>query len=141
MRFVYGGALAALLLSSLATPAFAECVNAKCTDTATIEQARGIIHPSCGSPRGGQTHGTYKKCVKGQLKLANLTALIPEKPCRKLIMKCESQSICGRTSFSVCCTLKKNGTLKASIDKSATKCKGSACGALLGLYSTFYACA
>src|SRR4029453_2595622 len=45
------------------------------------------------------------------------------------------------TRSSVCCTLKKNGTLKASIVKSATKCKGSACGALLGLYSTFDACA
>jgi hypothetical protein len=141
MRFVYGGALAALLLSFLATSASAQCVNAKCTNAAAIEQARGIIQSTCGCTREGQTHGKYQKCVKGQLKLANLTALIPDKPCRKLIMKCESQSICGRTTSSVCCTLKNNGTLKKSIVKSATKCKGSACGAVLGLYSTFDACA
>jgi hypothetical protein len=141
MRFVYGGAMAALLLSSLATSASAECVNAKCTNATAIEQARGIIQSACGCTRAGQTHGTYQKCVKGQLKLADLTALIPDKPCRKLIMKCESRSICGRTTSSVCCRLKKNGTLKASIVKSATKCKnGDACGAPLGLYSTFDAC-
>jgi len=141
MRFVYGGALAALLLSSLATSASAQCTNAKCTDAAAIEQARSIIQSTCGCTRAGQTHGTYQKCVKKTLKAANLTALIPSKPCRKLIMKCESQSICGRTTSSVCCTLKKNGTLKKSIVKSADKCKGSACGAVLGLYSTFDACA
>jgi hypothetical protein len=141
MRFVYGGALAALLLSSLATSASAQCTNAKCTDAAAIEQARSIIQSTCGCTRAGQTHGTYQKCVKKTLKAANLTALIPSKPCRKLIMKCESKSICGRTTSSVCCTLKKNGTLKKSIVKSADKCKGSACGAVLGLYSTFDACA
>src|SRR5262245_39710290 len=141
MRFVYGGALAALLLSSLPTSASAQCVNAKCTNAAAIDQARGIIQSTCGCTRAGQTHGTYQKCVKKTLAAANLTALIPDKPCRKLIMKCESKSICGRTTSSVCCAVKKNGTLKKSIVKTATKCKnGSACGALLGLYSTFDAC-
>src|SRR5262245_2596307 len=133
MRFVYGGALAALLLSFLASSASAEWVNAKCTNAAAIAQARGIIQSACGCT-SSQTHGTYKKCVKGQLKLANLTTLIPDKPCRKLIMKCEAQSICGRTSFSVCC---KAGKHNGSIVKTVVKCKnGSACGALLGRYNT-----
>jgi hypothetical protein len=142
MRFVYGGVLAALLLSSLATPAFAACVNAKCTDSTAIENARGVIQTTCGCTRAGQTHGTYQKCVKSTLKAANLTALIPDKACRKLIMKCEASSICGRLTADVCCVPKKNGKVKASIVKSAAKCKkGSACGAMLGLYSTFDACA
>lgn len=142
MRFVYGGLLAALLLSSLATPAFAACVNAKCTDSTAIENARGVIQTTCGCTRAGQTHGTYQKCVKTTLKAANLTALIPDKACRKLIMKCEASSICGRLTSDVCCVPKKNGKVKASIVKSAAKCKkGSACGAMLGLYSTFDACA
>ena len=40
------------------------------------------------------SHGKYVKCVKSTLKLANLTALIPDKACRKLITQCESASIC-----------------------------------------------
>jgi hypothetical protein len=143
MRCAFGGVLAALLLSSLATPAFAACVNAKCTDSTTaIENARGVIQTTCGCTRAGQTHGKYQQCVKSTLKAANLTALIPDKPCRKLIMKCEASSICGRLTSDVCCVPKKNGKVKASIVKTAAKCKkGSACGAMLGLYSTFDACA
>src|SRR5262249_26139991 len=142
MRYLCGGVLAALLLSSLATPAFAACVNAKCSDSAAIENARGVIQTTCGCTRSGQTPGKYKSCVKSTLHAANLTALIPDKPCRKLIMKCETSSLCGRLSSDVCCVLKKNGKVKASIVKTATKCKkGSACGAMLGLFSTFDACA
>lgn len=138
----FGGSLVALLLSCLATPAFAACVNEKCTDSAAIEQARAMIQSTCGCTREGQTHGKYKKCVKGALNVANVTALIPDKACRKLIMKCENASICGKPGAAVCCVTKKNGTVKTSIVKSETKCKkGSACGALLGLYSTSDACA
>ena len=35
-------------LCSPLTPAFAECVNAKCTDTTSIEQARANIQTTCG---------------------------------------------------------------------------------------------
>lgn len=141
MKCVYSGVLAALLLSSVASPVFAECVNAKCTDTTAIENARAQIQSTCGCTREGQKHGTYQKCVKKTLQLANITALIPQKPCRKLIMKCESQSICGKPNAAVCCKLKKNGQPKAAIVNTAAKCKnGSACGALLGLFSTFDAC-
>src|SRR5262249_14333858 len=142
MRYLCGGVLAALLLSSLATPAFAACVNAKCSDSAAIENARGVIQTTCGCTRSGQKPGNYKNCVKTTLHAANLTALIPNKACRKLIMKCEASSLCGRLSSDVCCVLKKNGTVTASIVKTATKCKkGSACGAMLGFFSTFDACA
>jgi hypothetical protein len=141
MKWLYGGVVAALLLSALATPAFAECASKKCTDTTTIETARGMIQSTCGCTREGQKHGQYAKCVKSTL--ATLTALIPEKQCRKLIMKCENASICGKLSAAVCCVAKKNGNgVKASIVNTAAKCKkGSACGAFLGLYSTFDACA
>jgi hypothetical protein len=99
-----------------------------------------MIQETCGCTRSGQTHGNYNKCVKGTLKLANITALIPDKPCRKLIMKCESASICGKPNAAVCCKLNKKSQLKSSIVGSASKCKGSACGAMLGLFSKFDAC-
>src|SRR5215472_9153434 len=143
MRYLCGGVLAGLLLSFLASPAFAACTSPKCPESAAaIENARGVIQTTCGCTRSGQTPGKYKSCVKSTLHAANLTALIPDKACRKLIMKCEASSLCGRLSSDVCCVLKKNGTVKASIVKTATKCKkGSACGAMLGFYSTFDACA
>jgi Putative metal-binding motif len=142
MTRIYSGALAVLLLPAAVTSVLAECVNAKCRDTAAIEKARGIIQSSCGCTREGQTHGNYKQCIKSILKLASVTAIIPSKPCRKLIMKCETASICGKLNAAVCCVLRKSGKVKSSIVKSATKCqKGAACGASLGFYSTFDACA
>ena len=141
MRSLYGATLAMLLLSLQASPVVAGCTNTQCTNAAAIAQARATIQETCGCTRAGQTHGKYNKCVKSTLKLANLTALIPDKACRKLIMQCESASICGKPNAAVCCTLKKNGKLKASIAGKPTKCKGSACGAFLGLFSTSDACA
>src|SRR5262249_24335827 len=55
---------------------------------------------------------------------------------------CENASICGKPNGAVCCSLNKHNQVKASIVGSASKCKkGSACGAMLGLYSKFDACA
>lgn len=131
-----------LLCSSTPRVLAAECVNAKCPDANAIARARSIIQETCGCTREGQSPGAYKKCVKGALKLANLTALIPDKRCRKLIRQCENASICGKPNAAVCCVLKSNGRIKASIVGSAAKCtKGSACGALLGRFSTSDACA
>src|SRR5262249_49303320 len=116
--------------------------NAKCSDAASIEQARGIIQNTCGCTREGQTLGNYQKCVQSSLKLANVTALIPQKSCRKLIRKCENASICGTPNAAVCCVLKKNGKVKSSIVKSAGKGrKRIPGGAALGFYSKFDACA
>ena len=140
MKSLYGAALAMLLLSLQAAPVVAECTNTKCTNAAAIAQARATIQETCGCTRAGQTHGKYNKCVKSTLKLANLTALIPDKACRKLIMQCESASICGKPNAAVCCTLKK-GKLKATVAGNPSKCKGSACGAFLELFSKFDACA
>jgi phosphatidylinositol-3-phosphatase len=136
-------ALIVLLLSLSTTRVLAQCVNAKCPDADAIANARSIIQETCGCTREGQTHGTYTQCVKSTLKLANLTALIPNKRCRKLIKQCENASICGKPAAAVCCVRKKkNGKIKASIVGSAAKCKkGSACGALLGFFSTSDACA
>jgi hypothetical protein len=142
MKYLCGGVLAALLLSSLATPAFAQCVNSKCTDTATIDKARTTIENTCNCTKADQKPGKYKTCAKKLLKGADLTAQITSKACRNLILKCETSSLCGRVSSAVCCVRKKNGKVKASIVKTAAKCKkGSACGAMLGFVSTFDACA
>jgi len=142
MRWIVLAAAASFLSAVVAPPAFGACVNGKCSNLAVIEQARQMIQSSCGCTRSGQTHNKYKKCVKTALRAANLTALIPQKTCRKLIMQCENASICGKPNGAVCCSLNKHNQVKASIVKSASKCKkGSACGAMLGLYSKFDACA
>jgi hypothetical protein len=134
--------IAALLISLAAAPAaLGTCVSAKCTDTVSIEQARDTIQETCGCQRDGQKHGTYVKCVKRTLKLADLTALIPQRGCRKLILKCEKASICGKPNASICCSLKRNGKPRAKIVKNEFRCtRGSACGAILGLFSKFDAC-
>jgi hypothetical protein len=141
MRWFMLAAVALFLLPAAAPPAFGACVNTKCSDSTAIEKARQMIQSTCGCTRSGQTHGKYKKCVKSALHAADLTALIPQKPCRKLIMKCENASICGKPNAAVCCSLNKHDKVKASIVGSSSKCKkGSACGAMLGLYSKFDAC-
>jgi hypothetical protein len=141
MKWILAGVLAVVVLPAT-HPALAACISTKCQDADAIERARELIQDTCGCTRSGQTHGTYKKCVQSTLKLANLTALIPQKQCRKLIKKCENQSICGKLNADVCCVLKKKNNVKSSIVGSPDKCKkGSACGALLGYYSKFDACA
>src|SRR4029450_10980844 len=137
MRLLYAAAFAVLLAARM-TPAFAACVNAQCTDTAAIERARATIQATCGCTRAGQTHGKYAKCVKSTLKLADLTALIPQKACRKLIRRCENASICGKPNAAVCCIAKANGKVKSSIVGNSAKCKkGNACSASLGFFSKF----
>ncbi len=140
MRWFMVAAVVAVLFRATVPPAFGACVNTKCSDAAAIETARQMIQNTCGCTRSGQTHGKYKKCVKTTLNAADLTALIPQKSCRKLIMKCESASICGKPNAAVCCSLNKRDQVKASIAGSASKCKGSACGAMLGFFSKFDAC-
>jgi len=141
MRWFMIAALVTVSFRATVPPAFGACVNTKCSDTASIEKARQMIQSTCGCTRSGQVHGKYETCVKKTLKLADITAIIPQKPCRNLIKKCESASICGKPNGAVCCSLNKHNQVKASIVGSASKCKkGSPCGALLGLYSTFDAC-
>jgi Thaumatin family len=135
------GALGLLLASSAMSPAFATCVSKKCSDAAVVQQARETIQQTCGCMRGGQTHRAYMACVKSALKPAKLAALGLQRPCRNAVMRCESKSICGQPDAVVCCRTKKSGKVAASMRKSAAKCKnGIACGASLGLYSTFDAC-
>lgn len=141
MNRVHVGALGLFLVSGAMSPALATCVSKKCPDAAVVQQAREAIQETCGCMRPGQTHRAYMQCVKSALKPAKLTELGLSRPCRNAVMRCESKSICGEPAAVVCCKMKKNGKLLASIRKSATKCKnGSACAATLGRYSTFDAC-
>ena len=95
MKCLDAVAVAALLLSMPVPEARAACANAKCSDSAAIDSARGTIQTTCGCTRRGLTHSEYEQCVKRTLKAPNMTALIPQKACRSLIMKCENASICG----------------------------------------------
>jgi hypothetical protein len=129
-----------LLASGATSPALAACVSKQCPDATLVQQAQVIIEEMCGCTRAGQTHRGYMKCVKTALRDERLTALMQQRPCRNVIMRCAKSSICGKRDAVVCCQTKKSGKVVASIRKSA-KCKnGRACGASLGLYSTFDAC-
>jgi hypothetical protein len=141
MNRLHVGALGLLLASSAMSPALATCISKKWSDAAVMQQARETIQQTCGCMQAGQTHRAYMKCVKRALKPAKLAALGLQRPCRNAVMRCENKSICGKPDAVVCCKAKKSGKLLASIRTSATKCKnGRACGATLGLYSTFDAC-
>jgi hypothetical protein len=141
MSLLHAGAIGVLLVSGAISPALATCVSKKCSDAAVVQQARETIQQTCGCMRAGQPHRAYMKCVKSALKPPKLAALGLQRPCRNAVMRCESKSICGEPDAVVCCRTKKSGKVAASMRKSAAKCKnGIACGASLGLYSTFDAC-
>src|SRR5262249_31551590 len=131
------GPVVALLIRAPVAPALGACVDARCPDGASIESARALLQSTCGCTSQGETHQKYKRCVKSSLDLPALTALLPEKRCRALVVRCERASICGRPNAAVCCVLKKNGRVKASIVASPATCrKGNACRAALGLFGT-----
>jgi hypothetical protein len=54
MTSLFATTLTVLLLSAPLSPAFAECVNAKCPDTTSIEQARATVQTTCGCTREGR---------------------------------------------------------------------------------------
>jgi hypothetical protein len=131
----------ALLLHAVGSPAHAACTDPRCTDAASIDSAQALLESTCGCEEPGQTHAKYTRCVKNSLKLPSVMSLLPEKHCRALVLRCERASICGRPNAAVCCTLRKNGSVKASIVGSPAACrKGTACGAALGLFTTSDAC-
>jgi hypothetical protein len=142
MTWLHAGAVVVLLASGATSPALATCVSKQCPDAALVERARVSIQQTCGCMQAGRTHRAYMKCVKSALRPAKLAALGLQRPCRNAVMRCESKSICGDPDAVVCCRTKKSGNVVASIRALATNCKkGTACGASLGLYSTFDACA
>jgi hypothetical protein len=136
MSWLHAGVVVVLLASGATSPALATCVSKKCSDAALVEQARVSIEQTCGCMKAGQPHRAYMTCVKKALKETNL-----KRPCRNIALRCESKSICGNPEAVVCCRTKKSGKVVASMRTSTALCrKGTACGASLGLYSTFDAC-
>jgi hypothetical protein len=132
----------ALLLHGVGSPAHAACTDPRCTDAVSIDSAQALLESTCGCAEAGQTHAKYTRCVKTSLKLPSVMNLLPEKHCRELMLRCERASICGRPNAVVCCALRKNGDVRASIVGSPAACrKGTACGAALGLFTTTDACA
>src|SRR5262245_13468130 len=141
MSWLHAGVVVVLLASGVTSPALATCVSKKCSDAALVERARVSIQQTCGCMQAGRTHRAYMQCVKSALKPEKLAALGLQRPCRNTVMGCESKSICGNPDAVVCCRTKKSGKVVASMRKSTAQCrKGTACGASLGLYSTFDAC-
>src|SRR5262245_37611817 len=139
MSWLHAGAVVVLLASGATSAALATCVSKKCPDAALVERARVSMQQTCGCMRAGQPHRAYMRCVKKALKAAELPELT--RPCRNVVLRCESKSICGNPDAVVCCRTKKSGKVVASMRKLTAQCrKGTACGATLGLYSTFDAC-
>jgi hypothetical protein len=141
MGWLHVGVVVVLLASGATSPALPSCVSKKCSDAALVERARVSIEQTCGCMKAGQLHRAYLTCVKKALKETQLPDLNLEPPCRNIVLRCESKSICGNPDAVVCCRTKKSGKVVASMRKSTALCrKGTACGASLGLYSTFDAC-
>jgi len=141
MRLLPAGALAMLLVSGATLPALANCVSDKCPDAELVRQAREAIQHVCECTRSGQTHRAYMRCAKRALRAASVAELTLERPCRKLVIRCENRSICGAPDAVVCCKTRENGEIGASVRKSEEQCSnGAACDAALGFYSTFDAC-
>jgi len=70
---------------------------------------------------------TYKKCYKQVIKESSLN-----KQCKKAATMGAKFSTCGRPGAVVCDKKNKKGTkITCTIQKSADKCKGSACGAFV----------
>src|SRR5262245_41575603 len=105
----------ALLVWAPLPRAFAACSSTKCADVAAVETARGLIQQQCGCTRADQKHSAYMKCVKSAVKEADITELVPTKPCRNLITRCEATSLCGKPGAAICCSLTKSGAVKSSV--------------------------
>jgi hypothetical protein len=130
-------ALTMIALVAPAADASAACVSTACPDAAVVQTAREGIQRTCGCTRPDRTRRSYLKCAKDELQALNTLS----RPCRKLVLRCESQSVCGASGAVVCCKQKKSGTVASAIRASAARCKtGNACDARLGFYSTFDAC-
>src|SRR5262249_44947552 len=142
MSWLHAGAVVGLLASGATSPALATCESKKCSAAGLVERVRVSIQRTCGCMKAGQPHRAYMTCVKKVLKEGQAPELHLERPCRNIVLRCESKSICGNPDAVVCCRTKKSGKVVASVRKSTAQCgKGTACGASLGVYSTFDACA
>jgi len=113
MSWLHAGAVVVLLASGATSPALATCVSKKCSDAALVERARVSIEQTCGCMKAGQPHRAYMTCVKKALKAAELPELT--RPCRNVVVRCESKSICGDPNAIVCCKTKKSGKVVASM--------------------------
>ena len=107
MRIIVGMAIVSTLGAGVAGAA-------PCTDLASIRQAVEAACPCADQAKAG----AYKKCVKTKLKADGIKG-----PCKKQMIKTAAKSICGKSSFVVCCTPGKKG----KVVKSAKCKKGTAC--------------
>src|SRR5262249_23524719 len=77
----------------------------------------------CGSTTGPKR---YVRCVKSHIKsLVRLRQLPPA--CRKPILRCESDSTCGRPMAVACCKRSGPGQVEGRIVHVASECHGDVC--------------
>lgn len=135
-------AVPVLLLLAFVAPSYASCISDACADEALIADARDAIQDSCGCTLAGKSRRIYARCAKRALKTASLPALTSiSKACKKLILKCEKQSVCGDEDGVVCCKPKGDDGVVGSVEASADKCSnGQACSSAPHHYSVFDLC-
>jgi cysteine-rich repeat protein len=114
-----------------AEPAFAVCQSKKCPPSEALEAVGQMIAEECVcNPDDKSTRKPYAKCVTNVTKKAKQDGTLSG-PCAAAAKKCALASTCGKPGKVVCCQRKNNGTEKAGISPSETKCekKGVACPA------------
>src|SRR5262245_26942109 len=115
------------LLLALAPGARAVCVDPKCPDQVALDKLRYDIGKACDCETA-TSHKKYMKCVNGAIKAAVKDGSIA-KQCKKVVKRCEGDSICGRAGAAVCCELSTVGAVKAKVVKKPEQCGGTVCQA------------
>jgi len=118
--------VAAAAVLGVSGGAEAVCTDKKCTDSAALETVRARIAVACNC-QAARSHGAYMKCVREVIEVALSDGSLPES-CRRGVMRCEAQTVCGRRNAVVCC----NPGGKARIVRSGA-CKGTPCSWLRGV--------
>src|SRR5262245_40771786 len=113
MSWLHPVAVVVLLRSGLTRPPLPTGVGKKSSDAALVERARVSIQQTCGCMKAELPHRAYMTCVKKVLKEAQLPELNLERPCRNIVLRCESKPICGNPDAVVCCRTKKSGKVVA----------------------------
>lgn len=118
-------ALAAAVLLLPSGFAIAACTSPACGDARAVTSVRASLAAEChcGSTTGPKR---YVRCVKSHIKsLVRLRQLPPA--CRKPILRCESDSTCGRPMAVACCEASGRGRVEGRIVHDASDCHGNTC--------------
>jgi arylsulfatase A len=117
-----------VVLVLAARAASAACTSARCPDEAAVEAVRARIALACDCSAATR-HPTYVRCARGIVRAAIAAGELSLR-CKKVVLRCEKHSTCGRAKAIVCCRRRKGrGARAARIVANAARCGGRVCGA------------